>query len=712
MAGDIFLEGKNCWKIARSSRVKFLIDGASYFSVPADALEQARESIFILGWDFDSRIPLKPNQEDGEPQTLGAFLNSLVARRRSLHVHILVWDRALILGLDREQIPFFGSGWRRHRRVHFQMDGVHPIGASHHSKIVVIDDAVAFIGGIDMAKGRWDTPEHRPHEPWRTNLNGTVLPPHHDVQLAVDRDAAAALAELARARWHRATGRRPPAPSKTYDPWPPGLAPDLRAIDVAIARTEPKYAGNKQVREIEALYQDAIAAARQSIFLENQYLSSAAIGEALATHLREPVGPEIVLLISRKSSGWLEESIMDVLRARILGKLFEADKYGRLRVYYPRLEGLDDGCFSIHSKLLIVDNGLVFAGSANLSNRSMGFDTECNIAFDVRGRRDMESSVALFCATLLAEHLGVSVKTAHRTLEKTGSLNQTIDALRGAAGRTLELVDDTAPQWFEQTVPQSILLDPESPIASERLLFDFISPDERRPAGGPWLRGVVILVAIFILAGMCRFTALGQWFDVENISRWEASLRQSETAPLWVIGAYLLGGITAFPVIILVIATAFAFGPWTALAYSMAGCISSATLTYVIGYGLGRKTVGRLAGRRLNRVNRLISRQGVLAVIAVRLLPVAPYSLVNLATGAVHLRFRDFILGTAIGLTPGIVGITFFEEQMLQWIRSPSLLTFAIMGGILALMVLCVTALRRWFRAKSMPCPEENADIP
>jgi phosphatidylserine/phosphatidylglycerophosphate/cardiolipin synthase-like enzyme len=280
------------------------------------------------------------------------------------------------------------------------------------------------------------------------------------------------------------------------------LAPDLRAIDVAIARTEPKYAGNKQVREIEALYQDAIAAARQSIFLENQYLSSAAIGEALATRLREPVGPEIVLLISRKSSGWLEESIMDVLRARILGKLFEADKYGRLRVYYPRLEGLDDGCFSIHSKLLIVDNGLVFAGSANLSNRSMGFDTECNIAFDVRGRRDMEPSVALFCATLLAEHLGVSVKTAHRTLEKTGSLNQTIDALRGAAGRTLELVDDTAPQWFEQTVPQSILLDPESPIASERLLFDFISPDERRPAGGPWLRGVVILVAIFILAGM------------------------------------------------------------------------------------------------------------------------------------------------------------------------------------------------------------------
>jgi uncharacterized membrane protein YdjX (TVP38/TMEM64 family) len=199
---------------------------------------------------------------------------------------------------------------------------------------------------------------------------------------------------------------------------------------------------------------------------------------------------------------------------------------------------------------------------------------------------------------------------------------------------------------------------------------------------------------------------------VENISRWEASLRQSETAPLWVIGAYLLGGITAFPVIILVIATAFAFGPWTALAYSMAGCISSPTLTYVIGYGLGRKTVGRLAGRRLNRVNRLISRQGVLAVIAVRLLPVAPYSLVNLAAGAVHLRFRDFILGTAIGLTPGIVGITFFEEQMLQWIRSPSLLTFAIMGGILALMVLCVTALRRWFRAKSMPCPEENADIP
>ena len=179
------------------------------FRLSYDALEQAQESILILGWDFDSRIRLKYADERLDKfLPLGDYLNSLTARRRRLHIHILVWDFAMIFALDRETMPFFGQDWRRHPRVHFRMDGSHPVGASHHSKIVVVDDSVAFVGGLDLAKGRWDTPEHRAEDSRRVDFNGAFLPPHHDAQVAVQGEAAAAFGRCRQkslAERHRAT---------------------------------------------------------------------------------------------------------------------------------------------------------------------------------------------------------------------------------------------------------------------------------------------------------------------------------------------------------------------------------------------------------------------------------------------------------------------------------------------------------------------------
>src|SRR3954467_11518037 len=157
MPGTILNEGKNCWKLRRAGGAKFLIDGAAYFAAVADAMERAEDSILIVGWDFDSRIRLRP--ETKHSKDLGRFLRSLISRKRKLRVNILIWNFAAIYAaLKREPPPNVSSGWRTHSRVQFHMDANHPLGASHHSKVVVIDDAVAFVGGLDLAKGRWDTP--------------------------------------------------------------------------------------------------------------------------------------------------------------------------------------------------------------------------------------------------------------------------------------------------------------------------------------------------------------------------------------------------------------------------------------------------------------------------------------------------------------------------------------------------------------------------
>ncbi len=692
MSLRILQEGKNCWKVAPASRVKLLIDGAAYFSAVAEIFARAEKSILILGWDFDSRICLKPEAENptAASQDLRSFLDSLVESRPELEIHILIWSAPALYTLDREPVPTF------HPRIHFYLDANHPLGASLHSKIVVVDDGVAFAGGLDLAKGRWDTPKHPCEDSRRADFNGTMLPPHHDVQIAVDGNAAAALGDLVRDRWRRATGERLQAPRTAADPWPSSLTPDVTDVDIAIARTEPAYGEDKEIREIEALLKDAIASARRSIYFENQYLSSAAVGDALMSRLREADGPEVVLVISRNSEGWLEAAIMNVLRARLLKRLREADRHDRLRVYCPFIDGLEKRRMSVHSKLLVVDDRLVRVGSANLANRSMGLDTECDLAFESDGRKEVEERIAKFRNSLIAEHLGVPLEKLTAAVAETSSLVAAIDRLRENQKRTLQPWDGSVPELLDKMIPDSAVIDPEAPIALDKVVKDLVPPEKRRFTGGSMLRGALILVILFSLAAAWRWTSLGEWLDFETIASWEASLQENHAAPLLVLGAYLLGGLAVFPVTILIAATAFAFGPWTALIYSLLGCVLSAMLIYAIGHRLGRETVARFTGRRWHRLNRLISKHGILAVAFIRMIPIAPYSVVNLAAGAAHVPFRDFVFGTLIGMSPGVIAITFLGNQLGEMIRHPSVLTISVVAGILALMLLGGEWFRRW----------------
>ena len=111
----------------------------------------------------------------------------------------------MIFGLDREWAPLYGLGWKPHRRVHFRYDNTHPVGGSHHQKIVVIDDRVAFCGGIDLTCRRWDTCAHARRDAQRVR-QGAPYPPFHDLMMAVEGDAARALGDLVRERWRKATG--------------------------------------------------------------------------------------------------------------------------------------------------------------------------------------------------------------------------------------------------------------------------------------------------------------------------------------------------------------------------------------------------------------------------------------------------------------------------------------------------------------------------
>lgn len=705
----ILRPGGNCWRVCHARRAAFLIDGEAYFSAFAAACQRARRSIFVVGWDFDRRTRLL---RDGAPREypieVAAFLDHLVRRRRGLQVRVLMWDFAMIYALERELLPVYKLGLRTHRRFQFAMDGRHPLGASHHQKLAVIDDSVAFVGGMDIARNRWDTPAHRPSDPRRVNPQGEPYGPFHDVQMLVEGDVAVSLGELARERWRRATGRRVQAPRPSRRaPWPEGVSPDLHDVPIGIARTLPRYDAMEQVREVEQLYLDAIAAARDWIYIENQYFTSKAVADALIARLTDGRCPEIVLVLPKHSSGWLEESTMDVLRTRLLRRLLEVDRQGRLRIYYPHVEGLGDGCLNLHSKTMIVDERFARVGSSNTSNRSMGLDTECDLAVDAGLDEGAAPGIASYRDRLLGEHLGVAPQRVGTRLRATGSLIATIESL-GSARRGLRPLEPTMPITLDDMIPDAALLDPERPVDPDTLIDEYLPEDMRRPGGVKSLRFLALLFVLVVLALMWRYTPLSQSLEPAAMAAAIAHWQEQPVAWLITPFAFVLASLLMVPLTLLILATAVTLGPWMGFAYSLLGSLLSAVLAYRLGRALGGDLVRRFAGERVNQLSQKIAEKGLLSVVTVRIIPVAPFTLVNLVAGASHIRMRDFVVGTTFGMLPGLVMMVAFAESLIELLREPSVGSLAVFAAVVVAMAVAGLLLHHWLSRRGRTASEQG----
>jgi phospholipase D1/2 len=463
----ILQPGSTCWRRARADRFALIIDAASYFAQLKAAMIKARHAVLLIGWDFDTRIRLDPMHADEEwPDTLGAFINTLVERRPELRVYVLKWDLGTLNTLVRGATPLFVLDWMTSKRVSFRLDAAHPIGACHHQKIAVIDDSLAFCGGIDITVGRWDTREHRGDDPRRTSPWGFRQPPWHDATAALDGEAARALGELARERWHHATKEMLQGPSEPHDIWPEGLVPTFSDVEVGISRSQPEHEGQAEAREIEALYLAAIERAQRSIYIESQYLASHRIAEALGRRLADPNGPEVIVVNPLTAEGWLEDEVMGTARAFIVKQLRQADRHDRFRVFVPVSE--DGTPIYVHAKIMIVDDVLLRVGSSNLNNRSMGLDTECDLAIESVGDSShatkIRASIRTIRGDLLAEHLGVDAATVTFAQERQGgSLVRAVEQLRRESGRTLVPFDPPPLNELEEAIARERILDPERP---------------------------------------------------------------------------------------------------------------------------------------------------------------------------------------------------------------------------------------------------------
>jgi phospholipase D1/2 len=495
--------------------------------------------------------------------------------------------------------------------------------------------------------------------------------------MMVDGAAAHALAQLARERWCRANGGVPQI-EPHGDPWPETVRADFTDVDVGIARTQPRYDGEDAIREAEALFVDSIDLAEREIYIENQFLSSPLVADRLADRLRRCPELEVVIVAPRTHDSFVERHTMRNGRIRFWRRIHAAGG-DRVRLLYPAVEqGGRATDTMIHSKVMTVDDRFLRVGSANMNNRSMGADTECDLAVEARTDRE-RAAVLEIRNRLLGEHCGVAAADVAAFLAQHGSLVRAAGEL-SANGHSLRPIDDGEPDEGGLSHVIERIADPPRPIRPARFARHMLA--RLRPL-------LIALVCALVLLGIAlawRYTPLSGLVTADNVRAVLKAVRGEPWAIVVVILVFVLAGAIVFPLNILILATAAVFGPWLGILYGGAGAVTSGLVMFSIGSLLGREALYRMLGERWRHGLEGVRKRGLLAVVTLRLLPIAPFTLVNLAAGASGIRFVDFLVGTLIGILPGLILMAIMGDRIIRILAEPS-------AGDIAILVLCVAAL-------------------
>jgi len=230
-------------------------------------------------------------------------------------------------------------------------------------------------------------------------------------------------------------------------------------------------------------------------------------------------------------------------------------------------------------------------------------------------------------------------------------------------------------------------------------LVKIFSPDiepSKNGRGRKWLKFAAAVCVIAGLTAMWKFTPLAHWLEPELVTRWARQFGNRPWAPLLVMAAYTPACIVMFPRPVITLFAVVAFGPWLGFAYAMIGIEVAAWLTYVAGQRLSRDAVRRVAGRNFTKIIEVMRQRGLIAMTALRLVPLAPFSVEGVVAGAVRIKLWHFMVGTAIGVLPGTLAATILSDQLQAAMKDPGEVNYWLVGGALLLMAAATWYVRRW----------------
>ncbi|MCW8196388.1 phospholipase [Proteobacteria bacterium 005FR1] len=712
---NLFEQGQNCWRKSEAEFAALLIDCENFYRAIHNAICKARHSIFIIGWDIDSRIRLLRGDEERNspwPSVISDLLARKAAENPQLNIYLLRWDSSLSFFTKRELLLKEVWDQKTPDNVHTWLDRSIPMGGCQHQKVIVVDDEVAFSGGMDIAVQRWDTRRHPVVEVEREDENG-IYSPLHDVQCVMAGPVVGHFAELVRWRWDRvADVRSEPmrdikrAPLDSPPPaWPEGVAPFFRRIPCAIARTIPFMDSVPPVQEVRHMFLDLIQSAEDFIYLENQFASRQEIAEALNARLKACKSLRVLIISTYRPKSTFECEAYWASRIDFKSILEDGVEKDRVQMLYSSAYD-EEGNFAhkrIHSKVSVFDDKYLVVGSSNLSNRSMSLDTECDLIF--AADNDIHRQQILYARNdLIGEHSGRSPERVGEILAEKRSFERLLKPAGKYAYRLNEVQDELFTDKSLQVVMQPFS-DPEEPMLPPLPMLNgkrfFLGNPSRKLVLFGTLAGITVLM--LGLAWLAHHFIPG--FNTEDVRAFLEESRGTWWGLPAVCLVYVVAGIFFFPVTVLSVAVAAVFGPIMGPLYGICGALLSAALLFGAGHFLGLKGLRRLGGAKVRTIDEKFRRSGIIGVAAVRLLPIAPYSLVNLVAGISSISLLQFLGGTFLGMFPTMIAKGLVGDSLAQIFVDPSPLSVAyLIGGILAwvgIAILSQKLVNRYQRQKA-----------
>lgn len=709
----VFELGRNCWSVADAAYASVLIDAENYYRALHEAIRKARFSIFIVGWDIDSRIRLLRGEDEHNsswPSVISDLLAEKARLNPRLNVYLLRWDSSLAFFSKREFTLKQVWDQKTPANVQTLLDSSIPMGGCQHQKIVVVDDEIAFSGGMDVSIQRWDSRSHHLFDPRREDEAGSYEP-HHDVQAVVAGPIVEHFAELVRWRWNRVADE-PAAPMRQlqYDKltrppssWPDSARPDFRNISCAIARTVPFMDDVQPVQEVRAMFLDLIRRAENLIYLEHQFASRQEIAEAINARLKESESLRVLLVSSYRPQGAFECEAYWASRIDFRRILEEGIEPGRVLLLYSyiRDEHGHIGHKRIHSKVTAVDDKYLVIGSANISNRSLCLDTECDLVF-AAANDEQRQQIATIRNDMIGEHCGRTAEEVAELIEE----QPTLDHLLEPAGENRYCLEEVQDELFTDQVLQAVMQsvsDPEEPMIPSLQLKNgrrlFFSNPSRRV-----ISTLVLATVVASVAGLVYLLySLGSHINPARLQLFLETSRDNWWALPAVCLVYLIGGITFFPVTVLSLAVAAIFGPILGPLYGICGALLSAALLFYIGHMLGMRGLRGLGGPKVRLLDEKFKRGGIVGVAALRMLPIAPYSLVNLVAGISSVSLTQFLVGTFLGMFPTMMAKGLVGDSLVQIFINPTPLsvTYLVLGIMAWISVaLMCQKLANWYQRR------------
>ncbi|WP_018983588.1 VTT domain-containing protein [Salinimonas chungwhensis] len=710
---SIFKQGENCWVSSKASHATPLIDCANYYRALHSSIVKAKHSIFIVGWDIDSRIRLIRGEEEANseaPSVISDLLAWKAEQNPDLRVYLLRWDSSLAFFAQREM--WAKEVWDENTpdNVETVLDDTIPMGGSQHQKIVIIDDEVVFSGGMDVSTNRWDTRDHPVVSEERDGPDGEYGP-LHDVQAVYSGPLVKEFSELVRWRWLRVAESNPidfredarvGLSDGIPDAWPDHYDPWFENVDCALARTIPFMDEVEPVQEVRNMLLDLINQAERVIYIENQFTSRQEIAEALNKRLKTCPELNVVVVSSYEPKGRFECEAFWASRIEFKNILFKDIDPNRVIMTYSSItdEKGRAAYKRIHSKVMTIDEKYLVIGSSNLSNRSMTLDTEIDTVYFGNDEHNSQQ-IARVRDDLLAEHSGREVAATAQLMKGDNPARALMEG-QLAHGYVLTQVND---EIFTEPSSDNLfrsLSDPEEPLIAMPTM-DGTSMPVKNPRRRTIMVGLGVLI-IAILGGLMFWASQSiSWLSADSINAFLEESRGTYFALPTVLLVYLVGGILFFPVTVLSIAVAAVFGPIWGPVYGILGALLSSATMFGVGKLLGNAGLKKIGGPKVEAVDQKLKSSGIVGVAAIRMLPIAPFSLVNLVAGISSIGLFQFLMGTFLGMFPPMIAKGLVGDSITQIFRNPSPETISYLaGGIIlwGMMIWGSQKFARWYQER------------